>query len=434
MLVLSATSFAEQAPVWIEPAAPTSVTPITAFVSLSCYAGEPSVSIAGSVITMLAPLESCGSPPLPVQYSVRLPSLLAPGEYRLDVAYPGPGEIAGSTTFIVRDGASPFVIHPFAISTLANDRKVRLSRVSEVCATGCTIRVGGVVIEQKSFTDGDAISFEAPPHAAGLVDVSVQEGDVIRHSAAGLYYFDPGKPPDPSVFERILFPVLFTASGVGGSQWVSEAVISNPRKWFVWNYNSIFPYVCVGYPCGERLDPESIQRFSGHGYPNGAVLLVPREEAGDLSFSLRARDVSRDTEGLGTQIPVVREAGMFRDTITLLNVPLDSRYRVKLRVYTFDAGRSGAGQALAHVGIEPVAGEPRFATVRMNATNQGLSSYYGEFDFPAGASGELVDLYVNLEPGYLGWALATVTNNRTQQVTIVAPDGKGGQACGTLCD
>jgi hypothetical protein len=424
-LFLAATSFAEQAPVWIEPAAPTSLTPITVFASFTCFAGQPVVNVAGSVITVHWPDDSCGSIPLPIEYSVRLPSLLPPGEYRLDVTYPGPTHVAGSRTFIVRDAASPFVIHPFAVPTVAGaDRRVFLSRFSDVCASAeCTVRVDGVVVE-KTFTSGDAISFQAPSHAAGLVEVSVQEGDVIRRSPAGLYYFGPGNPPDHSVFERILFPVLFSGSGVGGSHWATEAVVSNPRKWPVWNYNSIFGYICLGYPCGERLDPESIQRFNGQGYPGGAELLVPRDEAGDLAFSLRARDVSREADGLGTQIPVVREAGLFRDTITLLNVPLDPRYRVKLRVYLFDSGLSGNPPHSVHVRIRRVNGERRFVSVPINRTS---SPYYGEVDFPPGVAGELVDLYVELAPGDLGWALATVTNNRTQQVTIVAPDGKGGQ-------
>jgi hypothetical protein len=437
-LVLTATAFADGGPVWIEPSAPTSTTPITVFTMFACATSEPAVTVAGSVITVSWPADSCGSPPLPVEYSVRLPSLLAPGEYRLDVTNPGP-DVVASTTFIVRDGNAPFVIHPFALPAIAGaDRTVRLSRFTDVCVSGqCTIRVGGVVVEEKVFTDGDSIGFVAPPHAPGLVEVSVQEGDVIRHSPAGLYYFAPNAPPDPSVFERILFPVLFSAPGVGGSQWVSEAVVSNPRKWLVWNYNSIFPFVCLGYPCGEQLGPESIHRFNGQGYPNGAVLLVPREEAGDLAFSLRARDVSQDADGLGTQIPVVREAGMFRRTLTLLNVPLDPRYRVKLRVYTFGAGSAPASH-LAHVEIVPVTGGSRSATIQMTPACQlsqcSFAPSYGVVDFPQGAAGELADLYVYLDSRYLGWAFATVTNNRTQQVTIVTPDGKGGRACDQLCD
>jgi hypothetical protein len=437
-LVLATTAFAEGVPVWIEPAAPTSTTPIRIFTVFDCYASEPTVTVAGSVITAYWPNESCGSPAFPVEYSVRIPSLLAPGEYRLDVMNPGPGELAGSTTFIVRDGMSPFVIHPFTIPTTITGAVVRLSRFTDVCASGqCTIRVGGVTIEEKHFVDGNALSFVAPPHAPGLVDVSVQEGDVIRHSAAGLYYFNPNAPPPPSVFERILFPVLFSGAGVGGSQWVTEAVVSNPRLWSVWSHNSIFPYVCLGYPCGEQLVPESVQRFNGQGYSKGAVLLVPPEEAGHLAFSLRARDVSQEAEGLGTQIPVVREAGMVRKTLTLLNVPLDSRYRVKLRVYTFyDSPARGPGHA--NVEILPVTGARRFAAVTLAPACERppclSSQYYGELDFPQGAAGELADLYVHLDPGYLGWAFATVTNNRTQQVTIVTADGKGGQACGQRCD
>ncbi len=413
------------------PSAPTSTTPVTVFASFTCFAGAPSVTVLGSVITVSFPSEGCGSVPIPMQYSVALPSLLAPGEYRVDVTYPGPGEIAGSTTFIVRDAASPFVIHPFAVpASTTENLMVRLSSASSVCRSGdCAIRVGGVLVTEKSITSDDAILFKAPSHPPGLADVSVQDGEVIRHSPAALYYFDLSRPPDLSVFERVLFPVLFSAPGVGGSQWVTEAVVSNPRPWFVWNYNSIFPYVCIAYPCGERLEPESAERFQGHGYPNGAALLVAREEASDLAFSLRARDVSPAAEGLGTQLPVVREEGMFRGTMTLLNVPLDPRYRVKLRIYSFDAGLSGFGSH-AGVTVRRLAGPPSFYTSAMTSTCQapcGFVPYYGVVDFPPGAPGELADLYVELDPGHLGWAFVTVTNNSTQQVTIVTPDGKGGR-------
>ena len=434
-LVVVALPLAAANAVWIVPSAPTSTTPITVFASFTCFAGAPSVTVLGSVITVSFPSEGCGSVPIPMQYSAALP-LLAPGQYRVDVTYPGPAEIAGSTTFIVRDGwPKEFVIHPFAVpANPVGNVELRLSRRSDVCPTGsCTIRVGGVVVEPKTFI-GDEILFDAPALPPGPVDVEVFDYGVVQgvisHSPAALYYFNLNGPPDHSVFERILFPVLFSAPGVGGSQWRSDAVISNPRKWDVWNYNSVFPYVCLAYPCGERLDPESAERFQGHGYPNGAALLVAREEAGDLAFSLRARDVSREADGLGTQLPVVREEGMFRGTMTLLNVPLDPRYRVKLRVYSFDAGQSGFGSS-ASVSIRPVTGASREITRQLTRECQGFQCdffpYYADYDFPPGATGELVDLYVDLDPGYLGWAFVTVTNNSTQQVTIVTPDGKGGR-------
>ena len=122
------------------------------------------------------------------------------------------------------------------------------------------------------------------------------------------------------------FPVLDSVDGANGSQWVSEAIVTNPKPWFVENFNSVIPVVCIVSPCGERLSPRQYSSFLGEFHPHGVALVASRVEAPDLGFSLRVRDRSREAEGFGTEVPVVREKNMFRDsTITLLGVPGDPR-------------------------------------------------------------------------------------------------------------
>jgi len=48
---------------------------------------------------------------------------------------------------------------------------------------------------------------------------------------------------------------------------------------------------------------------------------------------------------------------------------------------------------------------------------------------PSGAEDEFVDIYVTPYFSLSAWAFVSVTNNETQQVTIVTPDGEGGEAC-----
>jgi hypothetical protein len=54
--------------------------------------------------------------------------------------------------------------------------------------------------------------------------------------------------------------------------------------------------------------------------------------------------------------------------------------------------------------------------------------WYAELDLSPGAENERVNVYVSIG-GYESpaWAFASVTNNETQQVTIVTANGEGGR-------
>jgi len=223
--------------------------------------------------------------------------------------------------------------------------------------------------------------------------------------------------------------VLFQGAGAHGSQWMSEAAIANPQPWAVETVNHVFPFVCILYPCGERLDPDSFISFSGYGYPHGIALIAPRTEADGLSFSLRVRDTARSAEGYGTRVPVVREGQMFRNTdLTLLDIPIDPRYRTKLRMYAFDSGEHDAYVTIDRAGSAP--SESFFVPVRRTCDFNLCDAipWYAELDLPAGDVDGRVNVYVTIgDVDSPAWAFASVTNNETQQVTIVTADGEGGR-------
>lgn len=429
-LSLSLFAFADdQAGVHVVPFGPTTRTPVDVHIPMICGVTGQTVTRVGNVfkITLLDP--ACViTIPIPYIHTVRLP-LLDVGEYRVEVFLQGQDNVHGSTEFVVRNAASqkPFEIHPFAVPSFGGDLRLRMTGVS--CGASCNgvkVIVGGVEATGLEQTTDGALWFDAPAHPEGLVDVQVVLGDAVAVSPGALYYFDDA---ERSVFERILFPVVFATDGANGSRWRSEATISNPRPWFVENANTLSPLLpCLVYPCGERLDPREIVSY-GDGYPRGFVLQAPRPEAPDLAFALRIRDVSRQAEGLGTQIPVVREKDFTHGTgITLLDLPVDPRYRVKLRVYM----------------LEPVPIPSQFAQVTLRNTVTRATTftrsfpvhpggrnepYYAELDLPAGAANERVNLHLTLPLDATAWAFATVTNNATQQVTIVTPNGSGLQPC-----
>jgi len=409
------------------PFGPTSTTPVEIHFPTDCFSDRQTVTRVGPVIKVHVLDPQCQvTLPIELMQVVRVPELLPPGEYRIEVTLGDFDGIHAAGDFVVRNGGpKPFEVHPFAVPRFGGGLQVRLYGDQIRCETAdcsdVTLRVDGTVVRPLKQARDGAIWFTAPPHAKGLVDVTVQREDFVEISPAALYYYEEAHI---SVFERVLFPVLFSTGGAQGSQWVSEATLLNPRPWFVENFNTVSRFVCLSYPCGERMSPGQTYVYQ-HGFPRGAVLLVPRPEAPDFAFGLRVRDTSRQAEGLGTQVPVVRESDMFHGTtISLLDVPVDPRYRIKVRVYALD----------------PLLHPTQYVTLTIRSTTtvrhtfqfqltRGTADepYYAEIDLPAGAANERVNIYVRPPVDATGWAFATVTNNETQQVTIVTPNGQGGE-------
>ena len=143
------------------------------------------------------------------------------------------------------------------------------------------------------------------------------------------------------------------------------------------------------------------------------------------------RDTSRVAEGYGTQIPVVREEDMFRNTdLTLLNVPVDGANRTKLRIYAFDTGDHDAWVTVHHNSDRNVPTAEYMVPMRRSCGLPPCEAvpWYGELDLPSDPGDPFVNIYITGGYGEVpAWAFASITNNETQQVTIVTPDGKGGR-------
>ena len=202
-------------------------------------------------------------------------------------------------------------------------------------------------------------------------------------------------------------------------------MISNPTPYAIELANAI---------AGPRLEPGERRVLEGEQYPHGIALLVPRAEADNLAFSLRARDVSRESDNFGTEVPVVRESQMFRDSVlTLLDVPLDPRYRTKVRAYAFSdpiflglVNNNDVKLTVRRANGETIQQFRTRSPVCEGASCTATPGYL-EFDLAPIGAGERGDVYIQFTDGALGWAFASVTNNETQQVTIISPNGRGGQ-------
>jgi len=401
------------------PFAPTTATPIEVHYLSSCSARAHSVVREGGEIAITALDPQCPSVmAIPIVEKVKLPEVLPIGVYDVTIQQEGQPFFFATTRFAVRNaGQKPFELHPSAMYP-NEEIPVRISGITcgNADCSDITVRVDGEPVAISVADDG-AIWFTAPDHEVGLVDVTVRKSDAVMVSPGALHYYGDR---DRGTDEPILFTVIYSGDGAFGSRWRAVATVSNPAPWTVdadYTLHNIGP--CI-QDCDPPFEPKTFEQFH-NGYPRGTVMWVPRSEAAQLALSLRIRDASRQQETYGTEIPVVREHDFIHGgNIHLIDIPLDPRYRVKVRIYM----------------IEPVLAPMQTGSVRMRRGDSILSlpftfsdarrdliiePYYAEVDLPQGAIGERVNLEVVMPLDATGWAFASVTNNETQQVTIVAP-------------
>ena len=432
----------------LHPHAPTTADAITLRSGQGCPVRH-TVSRNGSEISVDMEFFNC-SPPIPYVYEIPLGQLPA-GRYRATLG-------SDSLEFVVREAAALVRVRPSVITANTASVELQLHGLQgfsiypdpdQSSGAETTIEIGGVRVTQVLFQQVPTVI--APALGPGWKDLRVTDERGTFLIPAAVYYHAAGSEPDAHAFERVLFPVLTRADGAAGSSWRSEAVILNPTRFPLLTANDITPDNCVPAPCGDVLLPGSRMAFSGEGFPNGVALLVPRDEAESLAFSLRARDVSRGAHNYGTEIPVVRERAMARqpesgpittpigsdaqrnDDLALLDIPRDTRYRIKVRLYAFrtDAVEISDTVVLRIFGADGVEKKLLSAPLRNTCSTAPCASAprYAEFDLEPGTEGERSDLFASVPTGTLAWAFASITNNDTQQVTVVTLNGKSGRHC-----
>ena len=210
-----------------------------------------------------------------------------------------------------------------------------------------------------------------------------------------------------------------SASSANGSSWATEVSVrnDNPTDVRLWTQSVI----AASRPATLELDDA----------PGGVFLIVPREDAAALHLNALVRDVSRDALNWGTEIPIVRAAAFSTHAIELLNIPVDSRYRHTLRIYangsypTFarvssyamEDGHGLADRLIALNSPQPCPGEPCASDRPSFASVSDFASM-----FRTNVTTDRIGL--RIEPWVAGtplWAFVSITNNETQQVTVVSP-------------
>jgi hypothetical protein len=257
-----------------------------------------------------------------------------------------------------------------------------------------------------------------------------------------LFYVSPMAGADIG-FTRFLVPFFRgPVSGAHGSRWDVETWMhySGEAAAFI----APAPY-CFGVPCTEltMLPPRAsalpVQPLSG--FENSGVLFhIESQYASHVVFESRIKDLTRLAESAGTQVPVVREDRMIARSVFLLNIPRTGNFRDMLRIYALPEVENPEVEIRYYplpdadfgVGLDTYTVPLRTDRIRLQTFAPGSSFQFrpsvaqiGKLEsFP-----ELADFdhmwieVVPVTPGLKLWAFVSVTNNQTQQVTLIAPSG-----------
>lgn len=284
------------------------------------------------------------------------------------------------------------------------------------------------------FIDSTTLEAVTPAHIPGAVSVTVSQLD---GSNPNWDVLENGFTYQGDVFEAfdpVLFPIFARpVQGAGGSEFRTTAKF--------WNKNLSKPITFYGLDTSCTLiDPpfypqypfplEARQSLAFDLFPacsesptNAKLFYIPKGEKG-LAASLRVSEVSQQATNHGVEIPVVHRDEFDEESIALVDVPIDPKFRLTLRVYGLNRGTDFVNVSFGN----------RLVQLPLQSSNDIFEPSYAIFtDFaPSPIQGPLpekVNVLVDVPrgpggvpiPGSPIWAFITVTNNETQHITTITP-------------
>ena len=222
----------------------------------------------------------------------------------------------------------------------------------------------------------------------------------------------------------VLIPVYSKTNGANGSRWETYLILRNDGSTPA-SFTPIQCYFpCLGYDRLPAMSTRHEDALRGAQNFDGRVVRIGTPaELDHVAFSLRVNDTSRNALSAGTEIPVVRP-NEFRQRVILLNVPADDRFRHSLRVYDVSNGsrvrirvyREDTDALLVDQEMDLLQPPEQVTTVAQ-------FSIHGMTDaFPSLRDVGTFRVEIDaLQPTQKLWAFVSVTNNATQEFTVVSP-------------
>jgi hypothetical protein len=256
---------------------------------------------------------------------------------------------------------------------------------------------------------------------------------LILFAAAGAF-------AQPAGFEKVLFPIVIhpleQTPGSFGTQWVTDVSILNAGTTPA---HLAGTYYCFDCHTEQPLQPGVTYTTAPAPAPGnlgGAFLFVDSAAIGQIRFGLRVRDASREADGFGTEVPVVRTQGFRADGVSLLGIPNQPSLRLMLRMYALDnvggdvrvriyEQRGGIIHLLDQTGDTLIA-ERIYTLTNVHGSlipelQDNYPAYAQAADLPMPSTPLARIDVVPLTAGMRIWAFASATNNTTQQVTVISP-------------
>ncbi|HUR79715.1 MAG TPA: hypothetical protein VM733_03050 [Thermoanaerobaculia bacterium] len=246
-------------------------------------------------------------------------------------------------------------------------------------------------------------------------------------------------------YETILLPHTpgNPLPGANGSRWRVEMLLRNDSPYSVMLEVPMFEYTLISPPPPDWFVVPPQTTANVHVYTDGGPLRVrlPKIAVKDLVVQTRFYDDARLGTNFGTRVPTVREHDFRRGTTTLPDVPTGSGFRSTVRVFGPDGVRRVfrvrvLTQPLLETGpwltppIDPVpASEIAAYEVQTEDTGDPVkqggpwSVTLASLAIPAFPGHERVQIRIEPvdAPDAPYWAYVSVTNNETQQVTLLTP-------------
>lgn len=244
------------------------------------------------------------------------------------------------------------------------------------------------------------------------------------------FYFQPVvEGQNPEDYERFLVPIATrTVHGIGGALWSTELRIFNAAD---------VPLPFIGpsvdpTPVVDVLQTESEFVAARTGSVDGAFLHIPKSLVPAAKFSLRVRDTSGGKNIIGSAMPVVRMQD-FKNEITFVDVPWEPNYRGTLRIYSeneapmqvlvtfyIEDGNTAREQFTVNLdGIVHAVPDP-FPTHPAYAAMEGITRAMRNRRIPSRITISNQSPIITPPPAKI-WAMLTITDNETQQVTVLTP-------------
>lgn len=238
-------------------------------------------------------------------------------------------------------------------------------------------------------------------------------------------------------YVRILLPLYLAkpVPGAFGSVWQSQFAVHNgsdSRSYVIEWCSPADGSACIlDLFADEELVANETQTALPVRYPapangiTGAVLYLlpeaaPPYDGADLSFDLRVADTSRSALAAGTEIPVVRETAFRTSTLQLINVPTDPHFRLALRLFEMNLDRADFTVRIYDQSTNTLLSTTQVTSVAPPQGSLRFAPGFAQIDNIGGAPAVRVEIDPQT-PGAAFWAYVSITNNDSQQITLVTP-------------